>query len=182
MCSCFFAVTNNTANMVEPTVTCPSLMNYFSVPHSSCVLCTVYKAILWPVATKGVGILEMLETAPNDYRVLSHLTFAVPTHQRWRSESTVSPGNDCDVPFFSFAGAPRPRGAPDSRGSRDAAPGAVAAAGAVTSVTGAAMAAAASTSGEDLGGVTAATAASAMAAEAPGQGRFGSGTNSGGGD
>ena len=168
--------------MVEPTVTCPSLMNYFSVPHSSCVLCCIQKAILWPVATKGVGILEMLETAPNDYRVLSHLTFAVPTHQRWRSESTVSPGNDCDVPFFSFAGAPRPRGAPDSRGSRDAAPGAVAAAGAVTSVTGAAMAAAASTSGEDLGGVTAATAASAMAAEAPGRGRFGSGTNSGGGD
>ena len=124
--------------MVEPTVTCPSLMNYFSVPHSSCVLCCIQKAILWPVATKGVGILEMLETAPNDYRVLSNLTFAVPTHQRWRSESTVSPGNDCDVPFFSFAGAPRPRGAPDSRGSRDAAPGAVAAAGAVTSVTGAA--------------------------------------------
>ena len=85
--------------------------------------CAVYKAILWPVATKGVGILEMLETAPNDYRVLSNLTFAVPTHQRWRSESTVSPRNDCYVPFFFFTRAPRPRCAPDSRGSRDVAPG-----------------------------------------------------------
>ena len=51
---------------------------------------------------KGVGILEKLETAPNDYMVLSNLTFAVPTHQRWRSESTVSPRNDCYVHFFFF--------------------------------------------------------------------------------
>ena len=176
LCSCLLAGTNNTVNIVKPTVTCPCLINYFS---TMCRSQWPQQLLCWPVAKGGCG---KLESAPNDYRSLSNLTFAAPTHQRWRSESTVSPGNDCYVPFFSFTGAPRPRGAPDSRGSRDAAPGAVAAAKGVTSVTGAAMAAAASASGEDLGGVRAATAASAMAAETPGRGRFGSGTNGGGGD
>ena len=84
--------------------------------------------------------------------------------------------------FFLSPGRLAPGARPTPAVQPGCGPGAVAAAEAVTSVTGAAMAAAASASGEDLGGVTAATAASAMAAEAPGRGRFGSGTNSGGGD
>jgi len=49
-----------------------------------------------------------LEPDPNDYNVLRNLALATPMHQRWRSESTVGPRNDCYVPSSFFYRDARP--------------------------------------------------------------------------